>query len=105
MFLENQKKIQEYFKFYRIVQNLLHILLISLNLLMKQLEKSNIDPFIPFFFLNIICFSLLNIDNATSINFINPVNTLVTGEVIVERNEHISSKFYLKINFEKTKFF
>jgi hypothetical protein len=38
----------------------------------------------------------LNIDNTTAINFINPVNTLVTGEVIVERNENISSKFHLK---------
>jgi hypothetical protein len=34
--------------------------------------------------------NLLNIDNTTAINFINPVNTLVTGEVIVERNENIS---------------
>ncbi|CAF3325058.1 unnamed protein product [Rotaria socialis] len=34
--------------------------------------------------------NLLNIDNATSINFINPVNTIVSGEVIVERNENIS---------------
>ncbi|CAF4168882.1 unnamed protein product, partial [Rotaria magnacalcarata] len=33
---------------------------------------------------------LINIDNATSINFINPVNTIVSGEVIVERNENIS---------------
>jgi hypothetical protein len=34
-------------------------------------------------------------DNTTSMNFLNPVNTLVTGEVVVERNEHISSEFYL----------
>ena len=25
-------------------------------------------------------------------NFVNPINTLVTGEVIVERNEHASGK-------------
>ncbi len=46
-------------------------------------------------------YSLLNIDNTTSVNFINPVNTLVTGEVIVERNENISSKFC----FFRKKFF
>jgi len=39
--------------------------------------------------------SLSNMDNTTSMNFTNPVNTLVTGEVVVERNEHISSEFYL----------
>ncbi|CAF1020451.1 unnamed protein product [Adineta ricciae] len=33
--------------------------------------------------------NLLNIDNTASLNCINPVNTLVTGEVNVERNEHI----------------
>jgi hypothetical protein len=38
--------------------------------------------------------SLSNMDNTTSMNFLNPVNTLVTGEVVVERNEHISSEFY-----------
>jgi hypothetical protein len=43
--------------------------------------------FVIHYFLN---YSLLNIDNTASINFINPVNTLVTGEVIVERNENIS---------------
>ena len=32
-------------------------------------------------------------------NWINPVNTLVTGEVIVERNEHTSSK-YLSLIFQ-----
>ncbi|CAF5218711.1 unnamed protein product, partial [Rotaria magnacalcarata] len=33
----------------------------------------------------------MNIDNTTiSTNFINPINTFVTGEVIVERNENNS---------------
>jgi len=45
------------------------------------------------FELKFISYSLKNTNNIT--NFINPVNTFVTGEVIVERNEHSSSKFYL----------
>ncbi|CAF4958140.1 unnamed protein product [Rotaria sp. Silwood1] len=40
--------------------------------------------------------NLLNIDNTTPMNFINPVNTLVTGEVVVERNEHISIREALR---------
>jgi len=44
----------------------------------------------------------MNIDNVTtSINFINPVNTFVTGEVIVERNEHKSSRLFLCVWFSK----
>ncbi|CAF3634590.1 unnamed protein product [Rotaria sordida] len=40
--------------------------------------------------------NLLNIDNTTPMSFINPVNTLVTGEVVVERNEHISIREALR---------
>jgi hypothetical protein len=49
--------------------------------------------------------SLMNIDNVTtSINFINPVNTFVTGEVIVERNEHKSSRLFLCLIFQGNSF-
>jgi hypothetical protein len=52
-----------------------------------------------------ISFSLMNIDNVTiSTNFLNPVNTFVTGEVIVERNEHKSSRLFLCFDFPR-KFF
>ncbi|CAF3719635.1 unnamed protein product [Rotaria sordida] len=41
--------------------------------------------------------NLMNIDNITiSTNFINPINTFVTGEVIVERNEHNSIREALR---------
>lgn len=42
----------------------------------------------------IINSSLTHLDNTTSMNFVNPISTIVTGEVIVERNENISSKRY-----------
>lgn len=48
--------------------------------------------------LSLIHSSLLNMDNAPATNWVNPVNTLVTGEVIVERNEHTSSKLCPSIN-------
>ncbi|CAF3670140.1 unnamed protein product [Adineta steineri] len=38
----------------------------------------------------------LNIDNTSSMNFTNPVNTLVTGEVIVERNVNTSVREALR---------
>jgi len=60
---------------------------------MKQLEKSLLIFDLNIFELKFISYSLKNTNNIT--NFINPVNTFVTGEVIVERNEHNSSKFYL----------
>jgi len=41
--------------------------------------------------MNLSYFSLININ--TSKIFINPVNTLVTGEVTVERNGYDSSRF------------
>ncbi|CAF3727151.1 unnamed protein product [Rotaria sp. Silwood1] len=41
--------------------------------------------------------NLMNIDNTTiSTNFINPINTFVTGEVIVERNENNSIREALR---------
>jgi hypothetical protein len=45
--------------------------------------------------MNASYFSLINMNNSK--NFINPLNTLVTGEVTVERNGQNSSKFYLFI--------
>jgi len=60
---------------------------------MKQLEKSLLIFDLNIFEMKFISYSLKNTNNIT--NFINPVNTFVTGEVIVERNEHNSSKFYL----------
>jgi len=38
-------------------------------------------------------------------NFTNPVNTFVTGEVIVERNENNPSKFFSLDFFYKNLFF
>ncbi|CAF3618525.1 unnamed protein product, partial [Rotaria sp. Silwood2] len=41
--------------------------------------------------------NLMNIDNTTiSAHFINPINTFVTGEVIVERNENNSIREALR---------
>ncbi|CAF1147249.1 unnamed protein product [Adineta steineri] len=41
--------------------------------------------------------NLTNTDNrTTTMNFLNPINTLVTGEVIVERNEHKSIREALR---------
>ena len=46
--------------------------------------------------------SSLNIDNVAPMNFANPINTLVTGEVIVERNEHASGKSLLHARIKHT---
>jgi len=43
-------------------------------------------------------YSLINTNNIT--NFINPVNTFVTGEVIVERNEHNVREALRQINIQ-----
>ena len=36
---------------------------------------------------------LFDADRSTAMNVINPINTLVTGEVLVERPEHLSSEW------------
>ena len=76
----------------RTVRNLQHILSILSNLRMKQLEKSRVLFSVRNDKTKLFYSSLLNIDNTASLNCINPVNTLVTGEVNVERNEHTPSK-------------
>lgn len=54
-------------------------------------------------------FSFINADNNVSNSFINPVNLLVTGEVLVERNENASSlfknkEFFLSVRIENFSF-
>ena len=58
----------------------------------ERCEGSNVVDLTDLFF------SPFNIDNSMATNFINPINTLVTGEVLIERNKHLPNTSHFPLD-------